>query len=812
MDYESGKSRLTELADRERGLDRDRNEATTRLQLIDEILFSCLGWDRRACFTEIRHDGLITDYELGDPIRYCIWEAKREGKTFGLPAGTTSGIVSIQTLRDDNEELDKAIKQVTDYCSQRGVGVGVVCNGHQLVAFLASRQDGVPPLAGRALAFTSLDEISSSFRVFWDNLSFPGIQLRNLHKLLQTDSARQPPDKISSRLGGPQDFAPRDSFQTHLKLLADLVIADLADIPEQEESFLRACYSPSGALSQYALTSKDVIQSRYPAGQQRELNLDAVEPVSDKPGNLSDKFRYDFLERALNARPIILLGDVGVGKTIFLRHFLQIEAKKDLADALVFYVDFGKEPALVSDLNQFVLAKCEEILLNDYSIDIEGDGFVRGVYHGDLLRFEKGTWGRLKDTDVRQFLLKEIEFLEQKRNSREAHLKHCLEHISKGQERRIVVVLDNIDQRPPEFQEAVFLIGQGLASAWPATVFLSLRPSTFYESRVKGSLSAYHPRAFTVAPPRIDAVIVKRLQYAIDQLTATGHLSNLPQWLTVNSQSFLEYLHALLDAITQSASLMELIDNLSAGNVREALQFLNLFVGSAHVNSQRIIDSYKAGKNLIRQDDFLRAVILGERSFFDPAASPICNVFDISSNDGREHFLMPTLLSQVERNAADEGFTEARTTFQFGQSLGFTESQIGFALDRAVDKKLVDRSPYFSRQLKPVAHRLTTAGGYTLHRLLQNHIYVESVCFDTPILDPSVRAAISTGRAFPERLARTERFIAYLDSQWVLVKDHGGVFDWDVISQQLRNEVQRLIRQSSNRAQRARESRVRPIK
>lgn len=119
MDYESGKSKPAELVDRECGLDRARNEATTRLQIIDEILFACLGWDRRACFTEIRIDGKITDYELGDPIRYCIWEAKREWKIFSLPAGTTSGIVSLATLRDGNEELDEALKQVTDYCSQR---------------------------------------------------------------------------------------------------------------------------------------------------------------------------------------------------------------------------------------------------------------------------------------------------------------------------------------------------------------------------------------------------------------------------------------------------------------------------------------------------------------------------------------------------------------------------------------------------------------------------------------------------------------------------------------------------------------------
>ena len=48
-------------------------------------------------------------------------------------------------------EASEAIKQAQDYCSSRGVQFAVVFNGHQLIAFLAVRFDGVAPLDGKCL-------------------------------------------------------------------------------------------------------------------------------------------------------------------------------------------------------------------------------------------------------------------------------------------------------------------------------------------------------------------------------------------------------------------------------------------------------------------------------------------------------------------------------------------------------------------------------------------------------------------------------------------------------------------------------------
>ena len=199
----------------------------------------------------------------------------------------------------------------------------------------------------------------------------------------------------------------------------------------------------------------------------------------------------------------------------------------------------------------------------------------------------------MKDVDPIGSQQKEIEHLASKLDDEAGHLQLCIEHLSKGQGRLVVVCLDNVDQRPLEFQEQVFQIGHSLADSWPCNVFISLRPETFYHSRTKGALAAYQPRVFTVSPPRIDEVITKRLRYALSQLEQTGRMAGSPAWLSVNSVSLLRYLRVLLESFEKSYELMESIDNMSGGNVREALRFVIAFLGSGHVNAEKIIEKHE---------------------------------------------------------------------------------------------------------------------------------------------------------------------------------------------------------------------------
>src|SRR3984885_13936041 len=198
-DFEEAKANLDALiawwrADGER----TRNEATTRLHLIDELLINVLKWPKEQIVAEESHGGSYADYSIGKPMTRIIVEAKRDGVYFDLPAGIESGLAQLPTITEASPMIKDAVKQALRYCQDRGVPIAVVSNGHQIVAFMAFRQDAVPPLEGRALVFDSLSVLRESFQMFWDNLSPAGAEMLTLQATLGDARVRTPPAKLSA--------------------------------------------------------------------------------------------------------------------------------------------------------------------------------------------------------------------------------------------------------------------------------------------------------------------------------------------------------------------------------------------------------------------------------------------------------------------------------------------------------------------------------------------------------------------------------------------------------------------------------------
>jgi hypothetical protein len=771
----------------------ERNEATTRLQLIDRLIFECLGWDREDCEAEQAQAGTFADYALGLPSRRLLIEAKREGVTFELPLGV-GRVVSIKTLTEGDAQIRNAVKQAIGYCQQRGIAVGAIANGTQVATFIASRQDGVAPEKGHALVFSSLKDMATDFRSLWDNLSRVGTDSYKLFETLRMSTANPPPERLSRRLIGYPGFKNRNSIQTELRTLGDLFLFDVANQPELSEDFVRECYCESGALSQYAMVTRQILKTRYAATLHNEMQVSTT-PATTKEG-LSEELRKDVIAGGLGRRPIILLGGVGVGKSMFLKHLIAVEAKKELERAVVLYVDFGREPVLATDLNQFVRDQIADQLREKYSIDVEEDGLVRGIYHSELARFAKGIYRRLKETAPAEFEREEVKFLKGKLANEEGHLKAVFEHIVKGQGREIVTFLDNIDQRPFEFQERVFLIAQALAESWPGSVFVCLRPDSFYKSRSVGSLTAYQPRTFTIAPPRVDQVIAKRLAFAKKQLSETGRLSSFPKDLTISSPTLSTYLDVVAWSVRKNDELGEFVDNLSGGNIRTALGFLGSFIGSGHVDTRKILNVAERGERyVIPLHEFMRAVIYGDHEYFDPASSPAPNLLDISSPDGREHFLLPIILEFIERageTGAHDSYVPVSGAFAYAQGFGFQPTQVRYALDRAERRQLLDFTPSFDLNSGAGRCRITTIGAYSYKRLIAKFTYIDAITVDTPIVDSSTREHIQDVSTLTERLARVDAFRNYLDGQWTPLAGRGTGFDWALMSASLGEDVKRV--------------------
>ena len=99
----------------------------------------------------------------------------------------------LKTVREAAPEIDAAVRQVLAYCQSRGVPFAAVSNGHQLIAFLASRQDAVPPLEGRALVFASLEAMRADFKTLWDTVSRDGAEEQNLVQIVGDTTVVPPP-------------------------------------------------------------------------------------------------------------------------------------------------------------------------------------------------------------------------------------------------------------------------------------------------------------------------------------------------------------------------------------------------------------------------------------------------------------------------------------------------------------------------------------------------------------------------------------------------------------------------------------------
>lgn len=802
VEYDQSRDNLSALVDRYNSIDQThRNEATTRLHLIDEMLFNCLGWDKLDCEAEDGSESTFTDYSLGKPFVHLIVEAKKEDTYFEVPAGHNALVCRIQRFKNDAPDVFKAIKQAMAYCQSRGVPIGAVCNGHQVVAFMASRTDGIPPMEGKALVLNSLQNMVDHFLELWNCLSKHGVSSRHLAVLLQETEERLPPNKLSLRIHNYPRVQRRNPLQTDLKVFGELIIEDVSKFPENNDRFLRECYASSGALSQYALVSKSILQSRYSREFEDSLSGPSLKAATSKKGE--PRITSELLAQSATKRPALLIGDVGVGKTMFIRHFISVEASDLLQDAIVVYIDLGVKPTLEFDLDDYLEQEFSRQLLENHGIDISDRRFVEGVYHVDLSRFDRGIYGDLRDTDPREYRKRRLEFLEEKIERKDVHLRQSLEHISKGRKQQIAIFLDNVDQRSDGFQQKAFLIGQSMAELWPAFVFVSLRPETYHRSRMEGALSAYHAKAFTIGPPRVDRVVRKRLRYAIRLLEAGTIGSSLKGVeFQVDLKNLLAYLEIIDYSFENNTDLIEFVDNVCGGNIRLALDFIRAFIGSGHANAAKMLQIHKeSGEYRIALHEFVRAVIFGDYRDFDPRTSEITNLFDIGSSDSREHFLAPITLAylDVESSASENsGYVAANDVYRYVQGQGFQPVQIAGVLNRLLRKKLIETE---TRQhltggsdTRDLYYRITTIGSYYYQKLICRFAYVDAMVVDTPIVDREVRERIGDEARIVGRLERAEEFRHYLDVQWENIESATDVFNWPHRSSLLKAEISLVMR------------------
>ncbi|XYB77560.1 hypothetical protein ACSTJ7_23220 [Vibrio parahaemolyticus] len=755
--------------------DADLNEAQTRFHIIDVIVKQCLNWDGLIEVEQYESANGFTDYELGVPRKVVI-EAKRESVGFEIPVGRNPKYtLPIKSLVQSNSGLKSAMQQAQNYCSNRGIPIAIVTNGHQYVAFIAARVDGVNVFDGQALVFTSLQDIYNNFVPFWNCLSLDGIEDNRLMRQLTVGDVRLP-NKLSHQLIDYPRIRYASDLQVTLRQLSELFIQDTIDDPELEKSFFQQCYCESGVLNQYSLLSKSILEARYAAIFTASEDQPLVQPVKTKRER---NFEPSILSEAMSRRPIVLIGDVGVGKTSFIKNLIHNSAFEEFKNAIYIYIDLGSTATLDTDLNQLVLDQIQQQLYDKYDVDISRSGFIQRVYHEEIKRFENGLWGMYKESNPEKYQEKLVEELFSLKSNVRNHTQRSIEHISKERRKQIIICLDNADQREFNVQQEAFLISQELAKEWKSTVFLSVRPQTFYKSKRSGALNAYPHKIFTISPPRVDDVVSKRLRFAAKM--ARGEKSKIDMGV-VTSENLAVFLDVLVRSLNSSKELNEFLTNITGGNIRSVIEFVTGFIGSPNIEARKIIDIEEfQGGYRIPLHEFTKQALLGDYSHYSPETSTSMNVLDLSSPDPKEHFLVPLIISYLDSKGEHldkDGFCRAETLITECQNHGYTQKQVEHALRRATNRKLIETSLRVTFEEDedngligemPDSFRVTTIGAYHIKKWLGDFAYLDAMLFDTPVLDPDVREQLSKNVSSLDiavRYERTTHFKNYLINNW----------------------------------------------
>jgi hypothetical protein len=244
-----------------------------------------------------------------------------------------------------------------------------------------------------------LEFMQQNFLTLWRLLSKPGVETKELQQQLIGEVLPELPPKLADFLPDYPGVKIRNIFQTDLQTLSEVVIEDVARSRDLEERFLEECYSPSGALSQYSLISRRILRARYAALFDSEVPGRTTVAAVDREG-----VSAELLAESLSRRPILLIGDVGVGKTMFIQHLMKVDAPALFEDAITLYIDLGTQANLAADLRAFIVDELARQLISEYEVNIEQANFVRAVYNRDIELFEQSIYGRLKDSNPDLYL------------------------------------------------------------------------------------------------------------------------------------------------------------------------------------------------------------------------------------------------------------------------------------------------------------------------------------------------------------------------------------------------------------------------
>jgi hypothetical protein len=718
----------------------DDTESDTRAKVIDPVL-ECLGWTSN----EIKREpyagwtgskGFIDYLLLVDKKPILVLEAKKSGRTFKIPSVLTTQRATTfrKLMATASDDLKEALDQCLRYSQHTGALYACATNGSDWVIFKPTHPFRSLPDA-KVIIFQGIDQVTKRIDEFFDFLSPTGIQEGRAEKGLLGRDIQVP--TFAKRL---QDAFPyrrelsleEEEYSNILDQMLQHYVIELQDETDFEE-----CYLPAKGNRATSSTLDALISGRIEAlkATSEQATLDFGAEMLAKPT----------FSNVASGRTVVLHGDVGAGKTSFLRYCeLTLRSAGKLENAVWARVDllpFADRQFHPDEVNAMLNLICKKIQ-DEVSLatekmsgryDPDTWDHLRDIYNAEVRKFQKARYPGSDDSD-QAFLNHAREYVwEISKKDPQDHLVRVIQWLTVNCRLPVILVLDNSDQLGLEFQEFLYKLSETLQKVTSAVVILVMRTEAIMSHVIREHSIASVREQFLIQKAPLAQVLQKRFARILKQLphAYAGSSDKVAQ----------DRLSVLMDTLQYEADVgsdtFRLIEAAGNGSIRDSLRAVSaVFRSSPRAMDRLVVEQHESGQARLTVEQALRA-LMREDIGSPESTKLIPNAFNVDSQLTIPYSLGIRQLQQILSK-------ESQTTYTYNSLLN-DFSMAG--IDRVIAERTIARMR--SQRFLSVPHmlpglrendvvRVTNLGVVLLDILLYQNSYFSRAAFSTYIYDKDV--------------------------------------------------------------------------
>ncbi|MCR1026642.1 type I restriction enzyme HsdR N-terminal domain-containing protein [Cellulophaga baltica] len=759
--------------------DNSLNESDTRLKIIDTILVDVLKWPKSTITTEKYINGNRADYvlknELGTPI--LIIESKRESVFFELPQTANSDKnfekISVEKLLTD-DNIKSAMFQVKEYAEDLVCNYACICNGKSWIIFKIS-SNTKPWKKLPAFVIKNID--------FFLNDLTKSTNLLGYHSVIKDSS-------LTLNIGVTKKtykeiFYPKNNITTYdtpvnnnhyAGSLKTLSREFLGPIPEKDSAFMKACYVHNKGKNDSL--QKDVQGFLHDSITPYFKNLGFRDFTDNKEGGAFGTRISNIVKNENINKVMILFGGRGAGKSTFIKRFLFHEQPIEIA----MHSKVALVPLLFSSQTKEELAN--EIWQNTFeSIDTENFRFESKEKLLEIFEEEFEIFKRqiLSDYEVESSEYKKLttEFISDKLKNIKLFSEKIASHWM-NKKKKLVVFIDNMDQLPNELQDTCFLTASEISEKLDCLVIVSMREERYFDANSRGVLDAYQNSGFHLSSPVIPEVIIKRIDYILENLKFTVDIeSEFGIKNTTDLNTIVSFLEICRKELCRKTSPLSYFLRIAThGDVRKSLEFFKGFLTSGYTNINEMAP-HSNWKFQVHQ--VIKPMMIPERIFYNESNSKIPNIYQLRNDTLSSHFTGLRILHYLHNKNGDKGskgfidikFLIHQFDIKYDSKLDCIKH-----LSLYLEKGLIEsnnRLETFTENVDQI--KLTAFGNYIYDYLAFNFAYLDLISLDCGLFNESlnnsmVESANSELQLYyshnymariKKRIDRTREFIEYLE-------------------------------------------------